>query len=148
MVAKGWFANSAAISLNGATVGALRNVKMTPQNEVTDIYGLGSILREKAVRHTFSVDVGVEFAMWDSSADDILEGFIAGSTSGDGSTADNNTVGLFTIIATIKSHDGSNTMTMTASSVYFSNISVEVRENEWISRNLTGKGKTLTIAYT
>jgi hypothetical protein len=148
MTAKGWFANSASISLNGATVGALRHVRMTPKAELEEIYGMGTILREKAVKFNFGVDVSVEYAMWDSSSDDLMNGFLAGATTGSGSVTDTIDCGEFTISAQVKNSNNTSTMTITASGVVFSEITVELKENEWMSRNISGKGSNFTIAYT
>jgi len=158
MTAVGWFANSAALTLTSgateATVAALKNVKVTPHFETAELYGMESVLRKGVAKYQFSVDVAVEFAMWDATADIIMGGFLKGAnipaaasyTVDDTSTYRSQTA-TFNIVATLTDFEAASTMTLTVASVYFNDVPVDLRENEWVSRNMTGKGENFTIAY-
>lgn len=152
-----WFANSASIQmLNGATlvnVGALKNVKFTPRFEIAELRGMESIMRQCVAKYNYEVDVSFEYAMWDPSADVVLYGMLQGSNVADSlsnGTLDDtssyrNKVATFNITATMYDTTSASKTTATAWSVYFTEIPWELRENEYISRNMTGKAKSVSF---
>lgn len=153
-----WFANSAALQMyNGATlvtVGAIKNVKFTPKFEIAELRGMESIKRQCVAKYNFEVDVSFEYGMWDTAADVVLWGMlqggnVAGST-GVGTLDDTanyrNKVATFNIVATIFDTTNAATLTATVYNVYFTEIPFELRENEYITRNMTGKGAAIAFA--
>jgi hypothetical protein len=158
-----WFANSAAlvvIPLNSAgapqtavTVGVLKGVEMTPKFEIAELYGMESIKRRAVQRYNMKVDVSCKFAMWDPTADtigwSILNGsYLATATTGvnDGS-GQRNQVAMFTIVATVKDTANLNSMTLTATNVYFDSLPLSLTENEFIVRDLKGTASDITVVY-
>ena len=159
-----WFANSAALTMTvegtatACTVGALKNVTFTPKFEIATLYGMESLLPQARCKHTFVVDVKCEYAMWDPTADTIMSSFLQGnySTLGAGvndAAGQRQRCATFNITAVIKDSGsatltaGASTMTLVAKSVVFPEIPMELRENEYITRNLAGTGTDMTITY-
>ena len=155
-----WFANSAQLEVTiGGTicpVAALRNVTMTPHYEVAELYGMESTHRKAACKYQLSVDVKCEYAMWDSDTDYIMASFLNGAYLASPTTAvatDADTAGyrakcaLFNITATVYDTTRAKYKTATVYNVYFNEVPDELRENEYITRNLTGKGESYAVLY-
>jgi len=155
-----WFANSAQLQVTiGGTVcpvAALKNVTMTPRYEVAELYGIESTHRKAACKYQLSVDVKCEYAMWDTAADFILSSFLAGGyAASPTSTAatDADAAGyrakcaLFNITATVYDSTRAKYKTATVYNVYLNEVPDELRENEFITRNLTGKGESYAYLY-
>lgn len=152
-----WFANSASIQMmNGATlvnVGALKNVKFSPKFEIAELRGMESIQRQCIAKYNYEVDVSFEYAMWDPSADVVLYGMLKGANVAnslsvgtiDDTAGYRNRVATFNITATMYDTTNASKTTATAWSVYFTEIPWELRENEYISRNMTGKAKGVSF---
>jgi hypothetical protein len=158
MTNTGWFANSAQLQMtSGATiasVAAIRNIRFTPKTEVAELRGIESGFRLAAAKYNFEVDVSFEYAMWDATSDIVLYSFMKGANttqSGaaqfDDSAGYRSQVATFNITATIYDHTRSNYFTATIYNVYFGEIPYELRENEWISRNMSGKGASMMLTY-
>lgn len=158
-----WFANSASVDITvGATtnvIAALKNVSIKPHFEVTELYGVGGIHRAAAWRHTYSVDVSCEYAMWATDAEYLLSSFLAGGYLASPQTTtfatDENLEGqrekvaIFNITASV--WDTSNCdrkMSATVYGVYFNDMSVmDVSENGFVTRNISGKGESVAFYY-
>lgn len=154
-----WFANSASLGItNGATivqVAAIRNIKFTPHFEIAELYGMESLKRQGAARHTHSVDVAIEFAMWDPTADVMLASYLQGANV---AAANANTTVLndsgcrsktatFHIVATLQDTACASKFVATIYDVYFNDVPMELRENEFMSRNMAGKGASVWLTY-
>ena len=155
-----WFSNSASAVLTiGGTVtpvAALRNVSFTPHYETAELYGIESTHRKAVAKYQLSVDCKIEFAMWDTSADYILSSLLAGayaasptSVATDVDTAcARSKCALFNMTATVWDTTCAKYLTATVYNVYFNEVPWELRENEYISRNLSGKGESVSFLYT
>jgi hypothetical protein len=99
------------------------------------------------------VDVSCKFAMWDPTADTIGWSILNGSYTGTATTGVNdaagqrNQVAMFTIVATVHDTANLNTMTLTASNVYFDSLPLSLTENEFIVRDLKGTASDITVVY-
>jgi len=150
-----WFANSANLTLTiGGTpipVAALRNVSFTPHFETAELYGMESLLRQGVAKYQHSVDVKCEFAMWDTENDYVLNSVLAGGYSTTATTLDTGCArakcALFNITATVYDTTCAKKLTATIYDVYFNDVPFELRENEFISRSLAGKGKLMQLTY-
>ena len=155
-----WFANSASLQVNiGATecpVAALRNVTFTPHYEIAELYGMESTHILGRAKYQLSVDVKCEYSMWDSQTDYILSSFLNGAyLASPTSTAatDADTAGyrakcaVFNITATVYDTTRAKYFTATVYNVYFNDVPFELRENEFITRALAGKGESVAILY-
>ena len=111
-----------------------------------------SVFPQARNKHTFKVDAKCEYAMWDPAADYIMASFLNGAYSSS-TTGVNDAAGYrascatFDITATVYNTSLASTMTLKAISVVFPEIPMELRENEYISRNLAGTGAQFTITY-
>ena len=161
MTNSAWFANSAALTVTtGATtttLAALKNVSFNPHFDVTELYAVGGIHRVALSRSNYYVDFKCAYAMWDSSAESLLSSYLAGGYLG---TPDANSVAtdenlsgqrekVATMDITITVNDSSSAKKMTATiySCYFNDIPFEADEGQFISRNLTGKGESMSFHY-
>jgi hypothetical protein len=143
--------------MSGATianVAAIRNVKFTPKVETAELRGIESLYRQAVAKYNYEVDVSFEFAMWDATADIVLYSFLKGeNTTQSGAAALDDTAGYrsqvatFNITATVYDHARSNYFVATIYDVFFNEIPYELRENEWISRNMSGKGASMMLTY-
>lgn len=155
-----WFANSAQLQVTiGGTVcpvAALKNVTMTPRYEVAELYGIESTHIKARAKYQLSVDVRCEYAMWDSASDFILSSFLNGGYAASptsGVATDNDSAGwrskcaLFNITATVYDSTRAKYKTATVYNVHFNEISDELAEDSFITRNLTGKGESYAYSY-
>lgn len=155
-----FFANSAQLQVNvGATecpVAALRNVSFTPRYEHAELRGIESTHRLAVAKYNLDVDVRCEYAMWDVQTDYILSSFLNGAflTSPTAAPAtDANDAGyrakvaLFNITATVYDTTRAQYMTATIYNVYFNDVPMELNENTYMQRNLTGKGESISYMY-
>ena len=134
-------------------VAALKGITITPKLEHVTLYGMERVTRAAVAKHSLNVDVSVEVAMWDPDSDIILQGVLLGHETTDEITEENmndaewkNKVCRFNISMKMLDTDGEKTVTLTAEDVYFESVPYEMKENEFISRNLTGTGASITIA--
>lgn len=158
MTAYSFFANSASLEVKAGatavTVAALKGVTMTPRFEIVDLYGMESALRQAVVKHSMKVDVECKYAMWDPDTDNIMAAVLMGdaqattnpATINDTATY-RNTLGLFTITATVKDTTLAKTLTATAWDVYFDSVPFEFNENEFMVRNLKGTAKSFSLYH-
>lgn len=171
MAEHAFFANSGALMVSTATGGttgdatdeigiaALKGVEMSPSFEHVELYGMESVQRLAVAKHSLKVKVSCKYAMWDPSADYILNYVMTGggattsftmdSTAGTGvdNSCNKNQVALFTMTATMNPHDSCSLYySITAHGVYFEGVPFGMSENEFIVRDLSGTAKYITIA--
>lgn len=146
-----WFANSAAITVtdpNGVNliVGALRGVTVEPKYELVELYGMEDLRRRGVARHSLKVAVTVKYAMWDASSDTIFNTVIGTDFTGDSK----NVPPMFQISAVFKSipataGEAIQTATYTVSDVVFEGVPININENEFMTRDLSGTGKNASM---
>ena len=134
-------------------VAALKGITITPKLEHVTLYGMERVTRAAVAKHSLNVDVSVEVAMWDPDSDIILQGVLLGHETDDPITEENlnsaewkNKVCRFNIKMVMRDTDGEKTVTLTAEDVYFESVPYEMKENEFISRNLTGTGASVSVS--
>ncbi len=145
MAAISWFANSAQATVTNMVVGILKNVTITPHFEEAELYGIGSVLRQDIARYGFYVDVTAEVASWDPT--ETLTGTWLYGEAGGSTLQDTTTSTTVTVTATLKDTAGNSNLTIVVEEVYFPEMPLEGRENEFITRNLKGKGSDFTLTY-
>ena len=134
-------------------VAALKGISITPKFEHVTLYGMERVTRAAVAKHSLNVDVSVEVAMWNPDSDYILKGVMIGRY--DPASAVNKTninearwknkVARFNISMEMIETDALRKVVLTASDVYFESVPYEMKENEFISRNLTGTGKSVYV---
>lgn len=131
-------------------VAAIKGVTMTPKFEHVTLYGMERVTRAAVAKHSLTVDVTLEVAMWNPDSDLVLKGVLLGHNTASPVTIDNindpnwkNKVNYFTIDMDLIDTDGLRKITLTASDVYFESVPWEMKEHEFISRNLSGTGKSI-----
>lgn len=135
-------------------VAALKGVSIVPKFEHVSLYGMERVTRAAVAKHSLSVDVSMEVAMWDPDNDFILKGVLLGhidpaSVISEDNMNDplwKNKVNYFDITMEMIDTDALRKVVVTASDVYFESVPYELKENEFISRNLSGTGKSMYIA--
>jgi len=134
-------------------VAALKGITITPKFEHVTLYGMERVTRAAVAKHSLNVDVSVEVAMWNPDSDHILKGVMLGRY--DPASAINKTninearwknkVARFVIQMEMIDTDALRKVALTASDVYFESVPYEMKENEFISRNLSGTGKSVFV---
>jgi hypothetical protein len=117
-----------------------------------------SVMRAAVAKHSLKVKVTCKYAMWDPSADTILNYVLTGggttgdftadttTTTGVDAPANKNCVALFTLTATIHPADSTTLYySVTAHDVYFEGVPFAMTENEWIVRDMSGTAKFISI---
>jgi hypothetical protein len=158
MATSSFFANSAELQITaGATpvsVAAIRNIEITPKFEMVDLYGMESATRQSAAKHTHSVDFKCKYAIWDATNDYIMASFLAGQNLTSLSAtiwddaAHRNAVATFNVTAINYSTDRTRKVTATAYGVYFDSVTWALNENEFMARDLAGKGASFWMTAT
>ena len=59
-------------------VAALKGISITPKFEHVTLFGMERVTRAAVAKHSLSVDVSIEVAMWDPESDIILQGVLLG----------------------------------------------------------------------
>ena len=157
MASDSFFANSASLNLTigatSVTVAALKNVSFTPKYEIAELYGIESTHVKARNRYQLKVDTKVEYAMWDADLDYMMFAFLNGEYKAPTGTATDSDIAglrsqcaLFSITGTVYNTGRTRTITATAYNVVFPEIPFELRENEYISRNLGGTAESVAFA--
>jgi len=134
-------------------VAALKGISITPKFEHVTLYGMERVTRAAVAKHSLNVDVSVEVAMWNPDSDHILKGVLLGRYDPASTvTKDHindarwkNKVARFNISMEMIETDALRKVVLVASDVYFESVPYEMKENEFISRNLTGTGKSVYV---
>lgn len=133
-------------------VAALKGISITPKFEHVTLFGMERVTRAAVAKHSLAVDVSIEVAMWDPESDIILQGVLLGHEDDSDITEDlinnsewKNKVARFNITMAMLDTDGEKTVTLRAEDVYFESVPYEMKENEFISRNLTGTGASVSV---
>jgi len=160
---RAFFADYGAMTLTVASddgtfpevqVAALKGVSITPKFEHVSLYGMERVTRAAVAKHSLAVDVSMEVAMWNPDSDIILQGVLLGHISGASPITEanindaawKNKVARFTISMDMIDTDAQRKVTVTASDVYFESVPYEMKEHEFITRNLSGTGKSVSVA--
>jgi hypothetical protein len=157
MATDSFFANSASLNMTigatSVTVAALKNVSFTPKYEIAELYGIESTHVRARNKYQLKVDTKVEYAMWDADLDYVMYAFLGGQyTAPTGVATDSDAAGLrsqcplFNITATVYNTGRTRTITATAYNVVFAEVPFELRENEYITRNLAGSAESVSFA--
>jgi len=133
-------------------VAALKGISVVPKYEHVTLFGMERVTRAAVAKHSLAVDVTVEVAMWDPESDIILQGVLLGHESDDDITEDiindslwKNKVARFNLTMKMLDTDGEKEVTLRVEDVYFESVPYEMKENEFISRNLTGTGASVSV---
>jgi len=134
-------------------VAALKGISVVPKYEHVTLFGMERVTRAAVAKHSLAVDVTVEVAMWDPESDIILQGVLLGHESDDDITEDKindslwkNKVARFNLTMKMLDTDGEKEVTLRVEDVYFESVPYEMKENEFISRNLTGTGAAISVS--
>ena len=134
-------------------VAALKGISIVPKFEHVTLFGMERVTRAAVAKHSLSIDVSVEVAMWNPDSDHILKGVLLGrydpasavNKANMNDTKWKNKVARFNLSMDMIDTDALRKVTLVASDVYFESVPYEMKENEFISRNLTGTGKSVNV---
>ena len=145
-------ADDTGVDSTEVKVAALKGISITPKFEHVTLFGMERVTRAAVAKHSLAVDVSIEVAMWDPESDIILQGVLLGHEDESDITEDlinnsewKNKVARFNITMAMLDTDGEKTVTLKAEDVYFESVPYEMKENEFISRNLTGTGASVSV---
>jgi len=152
LVAVAWFANNASLDFkdkDGAslTIAALQGITVEPKYEMVELYGMEDLRRASVARHSLKVNVTVKYAKWDASADTIFNQ-VVGS---DFTSATKNVPPMFSLVASFQSLPASaaetqQSQTYTVSDIVFDGVPINMNQNEFITREMSGTGRMVTMA--
>lgn len=152
IVASGAGTVASPYSVSTVKVAALKGISITPKFEHVTLYGMERVTRAAVAKHSLTVDVSIEVAMWDPDNDYILQGVLLGRQSTDAITEDNindinhkNEVARFQIGMKMTDTDGEKDVYMIAQNVYFDSVPYELKENEFITRSLQGTAEYVEL---
>jgi len=134
-------------------VAALKGISIIPKFEHVTLYGMERVTRAAVAKHSLNVDVSVEVAMWNPDSDHILKGVLLGrydpaspvTRANINDPKWKNKVARFDITMEMLETDALRKVVLVASDVYFESVPYEMKENEFISRNLSGTGKSVYV---
>ena len=151
MVAVAWFANNASLDFKdkdntSLTIAALQGITVEPKYEMVELYGMEDLRRASVARHSLKVNVTVKYAKWDAAADTIFNQ-VVGS---DFTSATKNVPPMFSLTATFKSLPASagetqQTQTYTVTDIVFDGVPINMNQNEFITREMSGTGRMVTM---
>lgn len=132
------------------TIAVLKGVEINVNFEHVELYGMGSIMRQDAARHTAKVEVKIRFAKFDPTvaASTYFPYWIlnpSATTTPSGAIEDTNTEKMFTVVCT-NTGTGGLVMKATVTGVYFENVPNALPENDFVVMDLTGYGSAVTYA--
>ena len=152
MVAVAWFANNASLDFkdkNGTslTIAALQGITVEPKYEMVELYGMEDLRRAAVARHSLKVNVTVKYAKWDAAADTIFNQ-VVGS---DFTSATKNVPPMFSLTESFKSLPASagetqQTQTYTVSDIVFDGVPINMNQNEFITREMSGTGRMVEMS--
>jgi hypothetical protein len=150
MPEENWFGDSMTVTIDtedstpvNIPVGSLKQVQVTVSADHVELTSADTILREDVAKRNLNVSVLAGVAAFDST---MVKEWLGGDGSSATSPADDNTVATFEVAGAITSPGGT-TLTATVEGVYFPSLPViDATEGQWVTHNLDGDGKTVTIA--
>lgn len=126
-------------------VAGIQGVTIIPSVSIDRLFTGDSIKAHTRKQSEFTVDVGVEYALWDSSASVVQQWL-----GGDGGTTatsmtDTSNPQTFSISGTFDSVGGDRTLDVTVTQITFEEMPIiDATDDEFMSRDLSGTGEDLT----
>lgn len=125
------------------SVGVLKDVSIIPGVEVDELYGADSIKRQSVKQREFSVQVTVGVASYDVT---MIQEWLGGSGSSSTSIVDTADPAQFNVIGQVTPDGGSTDLKGDVSGVVFPEMPVfEASEGEFVTENIEGMGKNVTV---
>jgi hypothetical protein len=136
-------------SPGSVTVGVLKGVEINVTFEHVELYGMGTILRADAQKHSAKVEVSIKFAKFDPTLTSstffpyyILN--VTGTTTPSGTIEDTNAEKFFTVTANWVG-TGGRKVQAAVSNVYFESFPMPMPENDFVVLDLKGYGDGITF---
>jgi hypothetical protein len=151
-----FFGNRGTIAVAGVTtypatqtLAVVKGVELNVTFEHVELYGMSSIIRQDAAKHTAKVEVSIKYAKFDPTlASAAFPFYILDATDVDGTVTgtivDTNIVKLFTVTAVWTGTAGK-IMRAVVSNVYFENMPLPMPEHDFVVLDLKGYGDGITI---
>jgi hypothetical protein len=158
MAADTFFANRATLTVVGTsssanptvqTIAVLKGVEINTGFSHEELYGMNSILRQDAAKHTAKVEVKIRLAKFDPTvaSSTFFPYWVlnpTATTTPSGTIEDKNDEKLFTVVATLTG-TGATVVQATVTSVYFESFPLPLPENEFVVLDMTGYGANVTF---
>lgn len=147
-----FFANNGALTVVGAggtptvsNINAVWNCKVDTTWSFNELYAWQSIQRLGVAKYEQKVNVSIEWVKWDPTVTTWWPMYILDSSSPSGTVDDTTNVTLFTLTFSWTSSSGV-MMKITVNNVYFKNLPIEAKKDDWVHMNLEGVGSSITFA--
>jgi hypothetical protein len=149
-----YFGNRGTLAIVGTnaspttqTLAVLKGVEINVTFEHVDLYGMGSIMRQDANKHTAKVEVNVKFAKFDPALTAFWPAWIlnvTGTSSASGVIEDTNAEKFWTVTANWVGSNGRK-MQAVVTNVYFEGLPIPMPENDYVILDLKGYGDGITL---
>jgi len=149
-----FFGNRGTLALVGSgtnpasqTMAVLKGVEINVTFEHVELYGMGTILRADAAKHTAKVEVSVKFAKFDPTLAYFFPLWIlnpTGTTTPSGVIEDTNVEKLWTVTANWVGTGGKKVQAV-VSNVYFDSFPMPMPENDFVVIDMKGRGDNITF---
>lgn len=151
----GNMARLSVVSYDGTPItnvlSVLRGLECNISWEVAELYGTDSILRVDEAKYGLKVEVKIKYSKWDPGiTTDWLTNLlnpVSGGAGGGGTVADVNQTyidkAMFTILGTNGEY-----LYIECDRVYWDNFPINLAENDFVIRDLTGHAQTAIVTYT
>lgn len=125
-------------------VAGIRGVTIVPSVEIDRLMTADSGKAEAKHQYDYSVDVGIEYALWDENAS-VVQQWLGGDGGTATSWTDTGNPQEFQLSGTFDSVGGDRTLDVVVSGVTFSEMPIlDGEQNEFLSRDLSGTGDDIT----
>jgi len=125
-------------------VAGITGVTVIPSVSIEQLYTADSIKIEEQQQFEFSVEVGIDYALWDEDAT-FLQEWMGGDGSSSSSMTDTTDPQKFEFDGEFDSVNGDRTLSVTVSGVTFEEAPViDTEMGEFVSRDLSGTGEDVT----
>lgn len=145
-----FFANQGTLTVVGTSgtpasgnINAVANITVNQKWAFAKLYAWGSNQRLGVKKFEEDVEVDIEWVKWDPTVASWWPMYIMNASAG-GTTSDTNDVVTFTCTFSWTSSTGV-IMKISVAEVYFENLPIDAKQNEWMHMKLHGYGKTMTV---
>lgn len=126
-------------------VAGIQGVTIIPSVSMDRLYTGDSIKIEEQQQNEFSVDVGIEYSLWDQSASVVQQWLGGGGGTTATSMTDTNDPQKFSITGTFDSVGGDRTLDTNVTGITFEEMPIiDGSAGEYLSRDLSGTGEDIT----
>jgi len=135
-----------SVETSGSTavpIAGIEGITIIPSVSMERLYTADSTEIEEQQQFEFSVEVGIQYALWDQDAT-FVQQWLGGSGSSSSSYTDTTDPQKFTLDGVFESVNGDRTLTTQVTGITFEEMPViDTEMGEFVSRDLSGVGESM-----